>query len=114
MTRSLLHLVSMYTLIYWPGIPGRGEFVRLLLEEAGAPYEDVGRGPDGERLVASYLGGGGKGTPALAPPILRHGKVTLAQTAAICDYLGQRHNLAPREEAGRSHVLQLALTIADA
>jgi glutathione S-transferase len=27
-----------YELYYWPGIQGRGEFIRLALEEAGAPY----------------------------------------------------------------------------
>jgi hypothetical protein len=26
-----------YELYYWPGIQGRGEFIRLALEEAGAP-----------------------------------------------------------------------------
>jgi len=30
-----------YELYYWPGIQGRGEFVRLALEEAGADYIDV-------------------------------------------------------------------------
>jgi hypothetical protein len=32
-----------YELYYWPTVQGRGEFVRLALEEAGADYIDVGR-----------------------------------------------------------------------
>ena len=32
-----------YELYYWPDIQGRGEFVRLALEEAGADYVDVAR-----------------------------------------------------------------------
>ncbi|KAF3905673.1 hypothetical protein ABW21_db0208458 [Orbilia brochopaga] len=30
-----------YELLYWPGVPGRGEFVRLALEAAGVPYKDT-------------------------------------------------------------------------
>ena len=33
----------LYELYYWPGIQGRGEFVRLALEDAGADYVDVAR-----------------------------------------------------------------------
>lgn len=36
-----------YKLYYWDGIPGRGEFVRLALEEAGADYVDIARQPGG-------------------------------------------------------------------
>ena len=36
-----------YELYYWPSIQGRGEFVRLALEEAGADYVDVARRPRG-------------------------------------------------------------------
>ena len=35
-----------YELHYWPTIQGRGEFVRLALEAAGAPYVDVARGAE--------------------------------------------------------------------
>ncbi len=46
-----------YELYYWSAIQGRGEFVRLALEEAGADYVDVAREPGGEtemmRLMAS-------------------------------------------------------------
>ena len=34
-----------YELYYWPQIQGRGEFVRLALEEADADYVDVARKP---------------------------------------------------------------------
>ena len=32
-----------YELYYWPGLQGRGEFVRLALEAASADYIDVAR-----------------------------------------------------------------------
>ena len=30
-----------YDLLYWPGMPGRGEHIRLCFEETGTPYNDV-------------------------------------------------------------------------
>ena len=30
-----------YELLYWPGIPGRGEFIRLAFEAAGVSYKDT-------------------------------------------------------------------------
>ena len=108
---------AVYELVYWPGIPGRGEFVRLVLEEAGAEYVDVGRlAPEqggGAERVAAYWEGRAEGHPIFAPPVLRHGELVLAQTALICDYVGRRHGLAPRDEAGALHALELQLTIAD-
>jgi glutathione S-transferase len=106
----------VYELYYWPTIQGRGEFVRLLLEEAGAPYRDVAR----EK-------GKGAGIPALlrlldnrrvarapfAPPFLKAGGLIFGQTANILEYLGPRHGLAPRGPAGRSWTHQLQLTMAD-
>ena len=44
-----------YELLYWPGIQGRGEFVRLAFEDAGVPYEDVGRQPGGEAAIVRLL-----------------------------------------------------------
>src|SRR3984893_9115971 len=44
-TRSLPMAYEFY---YWPGIQGRGEFVRLALEEAGADYIDVACRPESE------------------------------------------------------------------
>jgi glutathione S-transferase len=106
-----------YELYYWPTIPGRGEFVRLVLEEAGAEYVDVGRRPreqgGGIEAVLAFYAGRSAGHPVFAPPVLRHGELVLAQTAAICHFLGRRHGLAPRDEAGELHALELQLTIAD-
>ena len=106
-----------YRLYYWPNIPGRGEFVRLLLEEADAPYVDVGRRPRAEgggvEAVAAFWAGKSEGHPIFAPPVLADGDFVLAQTAAICHWLGRRHGLAPDDEAGAAHALELQLTIAD-
>ena len=104
-----------YELHYWPGIQGRGEFVRLALEEAGADYVDVARHPAGE-------GGGERALmrklaelapPPYAPPVLVAGDLVLAQTANILFFLGGRHGLAPADEAGRLWVHQLQLTVTD-
>lgn len=100
-----------YELYYWPTIQGRGEFVRLALEEAGVEYVDVARKKKGEAAMMALLEA--PGTPAFAPPFLKSGDLLIGQTAAILHYLGTRHGLAPRAEAGRLWVHQLQLTIAD-
>src|ERR1043166_2528493 len=102
-----------YQLYYWPGIQGRGEFVRLALEEAGAEYVDVARGRGGVAAMQRLMDGGGGGDPPFAPPFLRDGEVLIGQTANILLYLGRRHGLAPRDEVGRLWAHQLQLTIAD-
>jgi glutathione S-transferase len=106
-----------YELYYWPEIPGRGEFVRLVLEEAGAEYDDVGRVPEssggGSKAVIAFYAGKAGGHPVFAPPVLKHGEAVIAQTAAICHYLGRRHDLAPDGEVGEAQALELQLTIAD-
>ena len=106
-----------YELYYWPNIAGRGEFVRLVLEQAGAPYVDVGRKPRAEgggiEAVLAFYAGKTDGHPIFAPPVLKQGDLVLAQTAAICHFLGRRHGLAPADEAGDAHALELQLTIAD-
>jgi glutathione S-transferase len=104
-----------YELYYWPSIQGRGEFVRLALEEAGADYADVARRP-GQRGVPSMMklmASRRVAHPPYAPPFLKAGKLIIAQTAEILFYLGPRLNLAPRDEAGRLWAHQLQLTIAD-
>ncbi|MGC2415397.1 MAG: glutathione S-transferase [Stellaceae bacterium] len=103
-----------YELYYWPTIQGRGEFVRLALEEAGADYVDVARRRDGMAAMQLLMDGAGPEHPPFAPPFLKDGNVLIAQTANILLYLGRRHGLAPREEAGRLWAHQLQLTIADA
>lgn len=103
-----------YELYYWPGIQGRGEFVRLALEEAGAEYVDVARGRGGVAAMQRLMDGSAVAHSPFAPPFLKDGEVLLAQTANILLYLGGRHGLAPRDEAGRLWAHQLQLTIADA
>lgn len=103
-----------YELFYWPGIQGRGEFVRLALEQAGAEYVDVARGSGGIAAMQRLMESGGDATTLpFAPPFLRDGDLLIAQTANILLYLGPRHGLAPRDEKGRLWAHQLQLTIAD-
>jgi glutathione S-transferase len=104
-----------YELYYWPTIQGRGEFVRLALEEAGADYVDVARrtGKSGVPAMMKVLGSKRLARPPYAPPFLKAGKLVIAQTALILHYLGPRLGLAPRDEAGRLWAHQLQLTIAD-
>ena len=101
-----------YELYYWPSIQGRGEYVRLALEEAGADYADVARGERGMASMIKMMEAHG-GTPPFAPPFLKAGKLVIGQTANILLYLGSRHGLPPKTEAGRLSVHQLQLTIAD-
>jgi glutathione S-transferase len=99
-----------YELYYWPSIQGRGEYVRLALEEAGCGYVDVVRErgvPVMMRMMEE------SGTPPFAPPFLKAGRLVVGQTANILFYLGSRHGLAPKAEAGRLWLHQLQLTITD-
>jgi glutathione S-transferase len=105
-----------YELFYWPGIPGRGEFVRLAFEDAGVPYDDVGRRPGrggGAAAIQRFLSKPGPWLTPLGPPFLRHGDVLVAQTAAILGYVAPRLRLVPRDEASRLRAHQLQLTVAD-
>jgi glutathione S-transferase len=101
-----------YELYYWPTIQGRGEFVRLALEEAGADYVDVARKRGRDSNIA-FMERKGETRPPFAPPILKAGKLVIAQTANILLYLGPRLGLAPKDEAGRLWAHQLQLTITD-
>lgn len=115
-----------YELYYWPGIQGRGEFIRLALEEAGVPYVDVAKDPAGETQTINKLqavlgdtkaahppSGTSKGRPSFAVPLLKAGDLYISQTANILMYLGIHHGLAPADEAGRLWAHQLQLTITD-
>ena len=103
-----------YLFYYWPEVQGRGEFVRLALEEAGAPYVDVARqGKRGMAAMMKLIDHARGRRPPFSPPILKAGKLVIAQTALILHYLGPRLNLAPRDEAGRIWAHQLQLTITD-
>src|SRR5215469_4992899 len=105
-----------YELYYWPTIQGRGEFVRLALEELGQSYVDVARKPNrggGVPAMMTMLDGERIKRPPFAPPFLKSGQLIVGQTANILLFLGMRHGLAPRSDAGRLWTHQLQLTIAD-
>lgn len=105
-----------YELYYWPGIPGRGEFVRLALEEAGADYIDVGRGQArnglGVPAISSFLEGEQTAFPPFAPPFLRAGDLVISHVANILQFLGPELMLVPEAPASRywAHGLQLTIT----
>jgi glutathione S-transferase len=105
-----------YELFYWPTIQGRGEFVRLSLEEAAASYRDVARESGkggGVAALMRFLDGRGVKRPPFAPPFLKAGRLLIGQTANILQFLGPRHGLAPKDAAGRVWLHELQLTIAD-
>ncbi len=106
-----------YQLHYWPTIQGRGEFVRLALEAAGAHYVDVARGDEGQgqgvAAMMEFIKSPEVTHPPFAPPFLVDGKVIVAQTAAILLYLGPRLGLVSKNKIRRLWTHQLQLTIAD-
>jgi glutathione S-transferase len=103
-----------YELYYWPSIQGRGEFVRLALEDGCADYVDVARDPRrGPAAVNEFFEATAFDPPPFAPPFLKAGKVVIAQTANILFYLGPRVDLAPKNEILRLWAHQLQLTVAD-
>ena len=107
----------LYRLYYWPGIQGRGEYVRLALEEAGARYVDIALVPPerggGVPALERFLEGADIARPPFAPPFLKAGRQLIGQTANILLFLGPRLHLVPRDAAGRLWVHQLQLTMAD-
>ena len=103
----------MVDLYYWPGIQGRGEFVRLLLEDTGTPYRDVARGRDGVRKMRRFLDGKEPGLRPLAPPFVVVDDLVVGQTAEILSFLGRRVGLVPDDDAARLAAHQVQLTIAD-
>jgi glutathione S-transferase len=102
-----------YELHYWPTIPGRGEFVRLALEAAGADYVEVARGQDGVATMQRFMADPQLARPPFACPFLVDGKRVIGQTAAILLYLGPKLQLVPASEADRLWVHQIQLTLAD-
>jgi glutathione S-transferase len=106
-----------YELHYWPGIQGRGEFVRLALEAAGAPYIDVARGPgsagQGVAAMQKLLRDDRHAHPPFAPPFLKDGELIVGQTAAILQYLGPQLKLVGRSEQARIWTQQIQLTVCD-
>jgi glutathione S-transferase len=103
-----------YELYYWPEIQGRGEFIRLALEDAGADYVDVARqSKGGMTAMMRFLENRLVERPPFAPPFLKAGKLVIAQTANILLFLGPRLGLVPKNEPSRLWAHQLQLTIAD-
>ena len=103
-----------YELYYLPGIQGRGDFVRIVLEDAGEPYDDVCRSSlDGLEKMSRVMHGEGAPLLPYAPPFLRAGSTWLSHTAAITAYLGEKLGLAPHDDQERLTARCLALTIAD-
>lgn len=107
---------DVYELYYWPAIQGRGELVRLALEETGAPYIDVARIPErgGTDAITSILLGLEGGGRHFAPPVLKSDDLVIAQTSCILDYLATRHPLLPdAEPRTRYRALEMQLTFED-
>ena len=105
---------SPIELYYWPGIQGRGEFVRLLLEDAGAAYVDVARErEDGLLAMMRLLEGEEPGALPFAPPFVKVGKTIVSQTANVLAFLAPRLGLVPDDEALRAEANQIQLTLAD-
>ena len=102
-----------YQLFYWPGIQGRGEFVRLALEDSGAAYDDVARGTGGMDKMMAMMKGAAEKKPPFAPPFLKSGRIVIAQVANILFYLGPRLGLAPKDEGQRLWLNALQLTVTD-
>src|SRR5262245_10017709 len=102
-----------YELYYWDGLPGRGEFVRLALEEAGADYIDVARQPNGKATMLRFLKDRNEAHIPFAPPFLKDGDLIVSHVANILIYLGPKLGLAPKDEALRFVANGLQLTITD-
>jgi len=100
-------------LYYWPSIQGRGELVRLLLEEAGAEYSDVAREQGGMGAMMKVLAGERRGALPYAPPFVVVGDTVVSQTANILAFLAPTLGLAPEDPAGRAEAMQIQLTLAD-
>ena len=102
-----------YELYYWPSIQGRGEFVRLALEDSGADYVDVARASCGMSAMMRFMESRATDHPPFAPPFLKAGKLLIGQTANILLYLAPRLDLVQKNDASRLWAHQLQLTIAD-
>jgi glutathione S-transferase len=101
-----------YELYYWDELQGRGEFIRLALEEAGADYVDVARSEAGMKKLLSVLKWKDR-LPPFAPPFLKDGELVVSHVANILQYLGPKLGLAPADEALRCYANGLQLTITD-
>ena len=87
--------MAPYKLWYWPGIQGRGEFVRLALEAASVPYLDCAREEGVDALIKDMK----NRAPfePFAPPYLDTGEMVLAQVGHILTWFTDAHDLAPKD-----------------
>lgn len=112
-----MHQDPTYELYYWPFLQGRGEFVRLVLEEGGVRYIDVARQPEaqggGVKAILELRAGRISGIDAFAPPVLKVGALAVSQTPVICAYLGERLGLVGEREAARLEARAMQNTICD-
>lgn len=107
-------MTQPFEFYYWPMIQGRGEFVRLVLEAAQADYTDIAREQGMAALAPECAAQDGKGPNIpFAPPILKHGNVTLSQTANVCAFIAEQTGFAPTDDTGRRTALAIFLTIMD-
>ena len=106
-----------YQLYYWPHIQGRGEVIRLALEEAGVDYTDVAREQNSEEesrnVILNVLQDKTLSRVPFAPPFLVDGGIMIAQAANILLYLSDKIGLAPLDEPGRIFAHQIQLTVTD-
>jgi glutathione S-transferase len=102
-----------YELYYWDGVQGRGEFIRLALEEAGADYVDIAHQPDGTGAMMRLMADAGDQPCPFAPPFLKDGELIVSHVANILLYLGPKLGLVPADEGARYTANGLQLTIAD-
>lgn len=97
-----------WKLYYWDMCPGRGEYVRIVFEEAGVQFLE-----DRDNILEKVIKGGMEGFPAFAPPVITRGDFKLSQTPVICEYLGKHFNLYPASDTDVWHARQINLTIHD-
>lgn len=111
-----------YKLLYHPGLPGRGEYIRLAFEATSTPYTDVsntsqaGIGEVYGTLSPQSLGEG-LNPPKFAPPMLRVGgagpngsDLLISQTSNVLLYLGRKLGLSGESEAEGYWVNEVVLT----
>jgi len=106
-----------YQLYYWPMIQGRGEVIRLALEEAGSRYVDVARLPgnqeDNRAAILKILQDTKQPRPPFAPPFLVDGDLIIAQAAVILQYLAPKIGLIGEKPKEQIFGHQIQLTVTD-
>ncbi len=110
--------MARYELFYWPTLQGRGELVRLYLEDAGIPYVDVARQPATagggvEAMLKLVREGLGRIVPYASPMVRVDGEYLVWQASNILQVIAEREGLLPADLVARSHLQGLQLTAAD-